>query len=249
MNVMGQAKKYEEEFPLLLHPQTMTFIQKHNNSMSTFNEFDTDLEVLCREYERLVNTNQWDPVSNASKTKEVSLFAKLESKLNNIEKKLNNGSSGSGNLAPKMSEDGKIKLEAGKKYSSDEFRSFSQADKSYLEKLRAQAKSSSGGGGGKKGGGNDGNKKPKTTFAKITNKDAPATAEGWRDGKDADGKATGKKEWHCSQGCGWNFGHGEKHPSKQHDPNFVPTWKKNKASKSSGSLSLHCFKTQNSQVR
>jgi hypothetical protein len=112
-------------------------------------------------------------------------------------------------------------------------------DKSYLNQLRAQVKSSSGGGGGK-GTGKDGDKntKPKENFVKITNKDAPATDEGWRDGKDADGKATGKKEWHCSQGCGWNFGHGDKHPSKQHDPNFVPRWKKKKASTSSGSLSL-----------
>jgi hypothetical protein len=240
LNIMGgQPKRYEEEFPLLLHSEMTKFIKKHNSMMSDYDEFETGLEALCLKYEDYKSQDQWDPVKNTSKTKEVSMFAKLESKLNTIEKKLN-GSGTSSTLAPKKSKDGKILLEAGKKYLPEEFHSLSKADKAYLAKLREQAKSSGGGGGG--GNGNEGNKskKPKQTLPKITNKDAPATPEGWRDGKDADGKATGKKEWQCSQGCGWNFSHGDKHPSKQHDPNFVPRWKKKnqKASTSSGSLSL-----------
>jgi hypothetical protein len=85
--------------------------------------------------------------------------------------------------------------------------------------------------------GNDGEKKAKPKITPITNKDAPNTPTGCRDGVDAEGKPTGKKEWYCSK-CKWNFGHGEAHPTKKYDDNFVPKWKKNKKSKSAGSTSL-----------
>ena len=148
LNIMDQPAKYEQEFPLLLRAKMNTFIEKHIETATTYEEFETDMEVICQKYEELVVTKLWPPVSNKSRTKEVSMFAKLESKLNTIEKKLNGGTSGP-TLAPKMSEDGKIKLEAGKKYSTEEFSSLSKADKTYLDKLRKQAKSSGGGGGGK----------------------------------------------------------------------------------------------------
>jgi hypothetical protein len=130
LNIMGgQPKCYEEEFPLLLCSETTEFIKKHNSMMSDYDEFETGLEALCLKYEDILSNEQWDPVKNASKTKEVSMFAKLESKLNNIEKKLNGGGNTGSTLAPKTSEDGKILLEAGKKYSPEEFRSLSKADK------------------------------------------------------------------------------------------------------------------------
>ena len=102
------------------------------------------------------------------------MFTKLEPKLNSIEKKLHSGNT-STVIPSKMSKDRKIHLEVNKKYSNEEFHSLLKADKSYLEKLRAQAKGSSEGGGGGKGKGGGTPKKPQQPFVKITNKDAPAT--------------------------------------------------------------------------
>jgi len=242
LNLKGSPAWFRDHMPDHVHPDIHPMVKKHTSEKTDYTELAEDMEKLCIEYDRLLKQGLWHPVSNAAKTKEVSLLTKLANKLNTIEQKLGNGNSNgngsSGNLAPKMSENGKIKLEAGKKYSSEEFSSLSKADKDYLNKLRSQSKSSGGGGGNNSNSGNNNNgeKKEKPKIVPITNKDAPNTPTGCRDGVDAEGKPTGKKEWYCSK-CKWNYGHGDSHPTKKHDDNFVPKWKKKK-SKSAGSTSL-----------
>ena len=237
-NLRGSEDFYKNHLPSQVQRMIDDFDQKHSSSKTSYDDMVTEAEAISKRYDQLVISKNWAPLRNKPKTNELSLMAKLETKVKDLEKKLSGGTNGNNNtnnnnnnrLQPKMSEDGKVKLEADKVYDLEVFKNLSKADKTYLKKLRQQAKR------GK-------SEKSKKKKGKITNKDAPTTPEGWRMGVDADGKPTDKKEWFCST-CKWNLSHGDQHPTNKHDPNFKATRNQNRqSSMSAGSSNLSQIST------
>ena len=224
---------WPEEFRLMLigyKPILHHKIASYKTTIATLKPF---VEAVLRAKQ----SNDFAP-AQVKKTKEISML-QVGQKLDHLQKQISNlpTSTGSGNNNnnngnKRYSKNGNILLE-GKGYPSDQWAKFSDDEKKYILSLKKKKNNQSGGGGGNSNGnpGNGGGKKKRYKVQDRYAKPADhSEANCVRDGKDADGKPTGKKEYYCPECSGdpnsnskgaWNTGHGLFHPEHKHNEEFL----------------------------
>ena len=206
-------KHMEDHTPFSLRMMLHEFKEWARLQPREYRDVVAKMHEISTYHRSQVAKNEWEPLSNAKKTKEASEITLLTQRLAALEKKnqanLQTPDTGAPPGVPNFTAE-------SKHYPNDIWAKLSPAQKAEVSALKRKEKNASAAPGTSSGG--------RTRIPPITGAHDPPTDEMKREGTDPTGAKTGYWEYYCSQCPGpttgskgkWTYSHGDKHPETKH---------------------------------